>query len=60
MSIQVILKTVYGNETIYPVCEKAHAFARLAGQKTLTMREVNIIKGLGYEVQVVQPGKVVL
>lgn len=60
MAIQVTIKNVYGNETIYPSCEKAKAFAALAGQKTLTMREITLIKSLGYAVNVIQAGKVAL
>ena len=54
MQIQVRIKQVYGRDTIYPVCEKAAAFARLAGQTTLTGREIALIKSLGYSVAVVQ------
>ncbi len=54
MSIQVKIKNVYGTEKIYPVCEQAKLFAQLAGQKTLTTREINLIKQLGYEIEVVQ------
>lgn len=59
MTIQVKVKNVYGNETIYPVCATAQAFAELARQKTLTTREINLIKRMGYTIEVVQD-KVVL
>ena len=52
--IQVKIKTVYGNEVIYPVCATAQAFAELARQKTLTSREIALIKRLGYTIEVVQ------
>lgn len=60
MSVQVQIKNVYGNETIYPVCDKAKVFASMVGQKTLTMRDINHIKQLGYTVEVVQASKAVL
>jgi hypothetical protein len=53
MKIQVQLKNVYGRETIYPVCVSAKIFASIAGQKTLTEREIQKIKDLGYTVEVV-------
>lgn len=52
MNITVKIKNVYGNETIYPVCELAKYFAELKGQKTLTRGDINIIKKLGYKVDV--------
>lgn len=54
MKIQVKVKNVYGNEMIYPVCASAQAFAELARQKTLTHRELMVIKRLGYTIEVVQ------
>ncbi len=52
MTITVRIKNVYGNETIYPVCEKAEIFARLAGTKTLSRCAIERIKALGYSVLV--------
>jgi hypothetical protein len=54
MSIKVTIKSVYGNETIYPACEKAKAFAALCGTLTLTRYAITKIKTLGYAVEVVQ------
>ena len=53
--IKVTIKNVYGNQTIYPACESAKIFARLAGTKTLTMDAIQDIKKLGYTVHVCQP-----
>jgi len=53
MKIQVLIKNIYGRETIYPVCDQAKIFASLAGQKTLTSREIRLIKDLGYSIEVV-------
>lgn len=52
MKIQVEIKNIYGRETIYPMCDKAKTFASLVGQKTLTTRDINLIKQLGYSVEV--------
>lgn len=50
MTITVRRKTVYGNEMIYPVCDTAKHLALLGDTKTLTPRQVNIIKALGYKI----------
>lgn len=52
--IQVKIKNIYGKETIYPVCKDAILFTKLVGQKTLTQREINSIKELGYVIEVIQ------
>lgn len=54
MKVQVQIRNVYGNETIYPLCEQAKVFASMVGQKTLTSRDIDHIKKLGYTVEVVQ------
>lgn len=54
MKIKVEVKNVYGNETIYPACEKAKIFASFKGQKTLTHNDIAKIKDLGYTIEVVQ------
>lgn len=55
MNIIVSIKSVYGNEVIYPVCEQAKLLARLAGTKTLTPEAVRIIHKLGYKLQIETP-----
>jgi len=55
MIIAVEIKTVYGNEAIYPVCNRSKLFAEIAGTKTLTRDVINKIKALGYEIQVKTP-----
>lgn len=52
MQVLVEFKTVYGQQLIYPACEKSRLFAAMANQKTLTQREVDLIKRLGYTVNV--------
>ena len=56
MSTQITVKVreVYGNQVIYPVCEKAQIFASLAGTKTLTTQALKAIKALGYTIVVEQ------
>lgn len=54
MLITVAIKSIYGNQTIYPVCNKAEAFASIAGTRTLTPQVIKQIKALGYEVRVEQ------
>lgn len=51
-TIKVEIKTIYGNQKIYPACDKAEGFCKLINQKTLTERDIKLIKELGYEVQV--------
>lgn len=53
MTIQVTIKSVYGNKTIYPVCEKAKLFAAIAGTSTLLVRDLDKIKALGYTVELI-------
>lgn len=54
MNILVDVRNVYGNESIYPVCEKSKLFASLAGTKTLTKYAIEKIKALGYVVSIDQ------
>jgi len=53
MQIQVLMRVVYGCETVYPVCEKAKLFAKIAGKKTLGPTVLSSIKALGYEIEVI-------
>ena len=50
-TIHVEKKNIYGNELIYPVCERAKRFAILTGQKTLSNGAIFQIKRLGYSVK---------
>ncbi len=52
-TIQVMIKNVYGNEKVYPICERAKIFAKMVGQTTLTDFNLKYIKELGYTIQVV-------
>lgn len=57
LTIEVRVKNVYGNESVYPVCERAKAFASIAGTSTLTSNTIRGIKSLGYIIQVIQDVK---
>lgn len=50
MQIEVAIKNNFGNEAIYPTCEKGKVFAEIAGTKTLTRETLAKIKKLGYTV----------
>ena len=49
--ILVEVRTVYGNETIYPACDKAQAFCAIAGTRTLPRHLLKHITDLGFEVR---------
>jgi hypothetical protein len=51
--VQITIKSVYGRETIYPVCKLAQGFARIAGTKTLTEDTVRTIVGMGFQIEYV-------
>ena len=53
-TITVKIKQNYGIERIYPVCERAIWLAALTGTKTFTKEHIEIIKKLGYTVEVQQ------
>ena len=52
--IKVTIKSVYGENKVYPLCDKSRAFADMLNQKTLTMRNIEHIKRIGFTVVVVQ------
>lgn len=51
--IKVRIVSQFGQERIFPVCEKAELFCKIAGAKTLTRDNIGHIKALGYSVEVV-------
>jgi len=53
-AIQVTVKDVYGARNIYPACETSKLLAKLAGTKTITAASLDVIKQLGYTVEVAQ------
>ncbi len=57
MTITIKVKSVYGNELIYPVCDNAKQLAILAGKKTFSGKDLTIINNLGIKI-VVQTTKI--
>jgi len=55
-SIIVEIKDVYGSRVVYPACEAAKAFARIAGTKTLTPATLREIESLGFGIDVKSQG----
>lgn len=53
MKVQITLRTVYGREYIYPVNDSAKTFSQLCGGKTLALSHIDLIKKLGFEIEVV-------
>lgn len=58
MEITVRRKTVYGNGAIYPVCDTAIRLTKLGVTKTITPRQIDIIKALGYKIVLEQQEEV--
>jgi hypothetical protein len=54
MEITVEIRNVYGNKTVYPVCNNARLLCDLAGTKTFTRRIMDIVKKLGYTINIKQ------
>lgn len=52
MHITVQVRSVYGNDLVYPVDEKALVFARLINAKTFNAAQLQAIKALGYAIRV--------
>lgn len=57
MEIKVRIVSQFGNKRIFPACEKAELFCKIAGTTTLTDAAIKAIKSLGYTVSVVQDVK---
>jgi hypothetical protein len=54
MEIRVKIKNVFGVTRIYPTCEKAELFCKIAGTLTLMPKVIEYIKDLGYAIKVDQ------
>jgi hypothetical protein len=54
-SILIEMKSQYGNDVIYPACDNAMTFAKLAGTKTLTKQALELIEQLGYTIDTHTP-----
>ena len=53
MTITVSIRNVYGNDLIYPICDTAQLLCSLTARKTLHKHDIDVIKQLGYDVEVV-------
>ena len=53
-TVQIEIKTNYGNEAIYPVNDTAAKFTNLLGKKTLSRVDLAIIANLGFDIVVKQ------
>lgn len=51
MKITVKHRSNYGIDTFYPACPAAELFARMAGHKTLTRNTLEIVRQLGYDIE---------
>jgi len=50
-TVTVEIRFVYGNSLIYPINDNACKFAQLIGKKTLSMKDIEAIKSLGFNVE---------
>ena len=57
MEIKVRIVSQFGNQRIFPACDKAELFCTIARTTTLTDDAIKAIKTLGYAVLVVQDVK---
>lgn len=51
MKVQVIVKTVYGRELIYPHNTEALNFAELLQSKTFSLKDLSVMKRMGIEIE---------
>ena len=52
MFITVQVRSVFGNDLVYPMDDTAALFARLIGAKTFNADQLRTIKALGYAIHV--------
>jgi hypothetical protein len=48
MNLIIELKTVYGNDLIYPVCDKAKKLCQITNQKTFSQFAIQKLKEIGF------------
>lgn len=59
MKFTVTIKSVYGKDTIYPVCAKSVAFLKALGLKTFTPSAIEAAKVCGVEFEQVTEQKAI-
>ena len=50
-TIKLQIKSVYGNELVYPACDTSKMLTRLTGKKTFDNSNLDTIKELGYIIE---------
>jgi hypothetical protein len=55
MQITVEIKSVYGVERIYAVCNNSKLITKLKQSKTLNKEDISILRELGYKIETKQP-----
>jgi len=51
-TLYIIVKQVYGKDTVYPACDDSNVFASMLGRKTLTESDMRHIRNLGYTFEI--------
>lgn len=54
MTVQIKIKSVYGNKLIYPANDTAIKFTQLLNKKTLSESDLKAIQALGYKIEQVE------
>lgn len=52
MKLTVVIRNVYGNQTVYPCCDTSKKLLELTGTKTFTSRHIQTLEDLGYTLEV--------
>ena len=55
MNITLEVKTHYGTQYIYPICDTAGKLAALTGKKTFSINDIKTIRALNYVIDFKQP-----
>lgn len=54
MKLEILIKSVYGNEMYYPLNDAAHSLAKLTGKKTFSIADLKVAYNeLGFELDFV-------
>ena len=55
MQLTVEIKSVYGVERIYAVCNNSKLITKLKQSKTLSKEDISILREMGYKIETKQP-----
>lgn len=50
-TIQILIKSVYGESKFYPLCDKALSFTTISKTITLDRSQLKIIESLGFTIE---------